>query len=597
MDIREYFKELKRRNVFKAALAYLVVAWIIVQVISIIFPVFNISQDLLKTIIIVLIVGFPVWLVFAWIYEVTPEGLKRTEDISRQDSITAETSNKFNKVIIGALVVAIILLSVNLYSNYSEGRALKDNESNHTEEVIPASKGKEKSIAVLAFDDMSPGKDHEYFSDGISDEILNLLAKIPDLKVISRTSSFYFKGKEATAQEIGQKLHVSHLLEGNVRKAGNTLRITAQLVNVADGSQIWSKTYDRKMEDVFKIQDEIADNVTSELKANLLGKEVRSNITDTEAYNFYLEAKQLLRQSTPESVENAEFLLRRSIKIDSTYAPAWILMSKIMMSKTLLFNSISIEKGTTKGISAAKKAIQIDPKNASAYAVLGRQQTFMWNGQQEAYKNVQKALHLEPDNIEVINTGALNKTFTGKTEKAVELYLKTKRLDPLNFNWELGFTYWMNGEFEKAEKEVRNSLLHMPNMGVAHSILSLILVYQEKYEEALIEAEKEPAPFFKLWSKCRALYGLGRYKEADAALEKLITQHSEDGSSNIAEIYAFRNKKDKAFEWLEKSYSYKNSDIYQILNFQAMKNLHGDPRWNGFIKKLPLPEDHGFHLD
>ena len=171
----------------------------------------------------------------------------------------------------------------------------------------------DKSIAVLAFENMSPDKNQEYFSDGISDEILNLLAKIPDLKVISRTSSFYFKDKNATVQEIGKKLHVSHLLEGNVRKAGNTVRVTAQLVNVKDGSQIWSETYDRKLDDIFKIQDEIATKVTSELKANLLGKELHSPKTDTKAYNLYLEAKQLYLQRSPESIDNAEKLIRQSI--------------------------------------------------------------------------------------------------------------------------------------------------------------------------------------------------------------------------------------------------------------------------------------------
>lgn len=319
--MKNIFQELQRRNVIKSALAYLVVAWLITQVIAILVPAFDLPASSLRTSIIVIIAGFPCWLIFSWVYEITPEGIKKTVAVDSEASVAPQTSNRLSQIIIAALGVAIVLLAYNIVNQkQSVSQPLATDELSAADTI-------DKSIAVLAFADMSPQKDQAYFSDGISEEILNLLAKIPDLKVISRTSSFSFKGKGLDIKKIGEELHVGHVLEGSIRKSGNTFRITAQLIDVNTGAHNWSETYDREMEDIFKIQDEIAAKVTEQLKVSILGTQLTSTPVNTDAYVLFLQATELYSQYSPESNTNAIQLIKKSIAIDSTYAPSWAILS------------------------------------------------------------------------------------------------------------------------------------------------------------------------------------------------------------------------------------------------------------------------------
>jgi len=295
----------------KSALAYLVVAWLLVQVMAIIIPTFELPTTYLRNFIPILSVGFPLWIVFSWTYEITPEGLRKTKSVHPEDSIARKTSNRLNYIILIGLVVVV---------GFFVGNTIYSTETAETQEAVVES-APEKSIAVLAFTDMSPEKDQEYFSDGISEEILNLLTKISDLKVISRTSSFSYKGKNINIKQIGKELNVSHILEGSIRKSGNTFRITAQLIDVATEAHIWSETYDRKIEDIFKVQDEIATRVTQQLKLSLTDTALISSPADTDAYNLYLQARQEDLLSTAENTINAIQLAKESVAIDSTYAP------------------------------------------------------------------------------------------------------------------------------------------------------------------------------------------------------------------------------------------------------------------------------------
>ncbi|MGM5469853.1 TPR end-of-group domain-containing protein [Flavobacteriaceae bacterium LMO-SS05] len=592
MNFNNYLKELKRRNVIKAALAYLVVAWIIIQVASTVLPTFGAPIYIIKTIIFILAIGFPFWLMFSWVYEITAEGIKKTVSVDHEDSIAPETSNRLNKIIIGGLVIAIVLLALNLYINTSTGPL-------EAKAIAETAVKTDKSIAVLAFADMSPEKDQEYFSDGISEEILNLLAKIPDLKVISRTSSFSFKGKEVTTAEIGKTLHVSHILEGSIRKSGNTFRITAQLINVSTGAHIWSETYDREMSDIFKIQDEIAAKVTQELKTTLLNPIAHAKTANTEAYSLFLQAKQLQTQRSPESTKNAEQIIKSSIAIDSTYAPAWALYSDIIKDQIYRYINIPMtQEDIAKGIGAAKKAIALDPNFPLGYTTLASLERASWNFT-EANTNINKALALAPDNPEVIREASRNAFQFGKLEENLSLDLKSLRLDPLNYTtyYNLGFDYWILKDYKNAEKHVQIYLLHYPGAISVHSVMSQIYLGQGEKVKALEELEKEPDPLWKLYCKSIIMYGIGDKKQADEALKQLIKGWGDSAWPNIASVYAFRGERDAAFKWLEKAYENRDGTILEILNYPEMENLWGDPRWNAFINKLGLPKDHGFHRD
>ena len=275
MKFKDYLNELQRRHVVKAGFAYLVIAWLIVQVISVLIPAFDLGQGFLKITIIILSIGFPIWLIIAWIYDFTPDGIKKTEDMVFDAKVSAKKNVRLNRIIIGALSIALILLIVNQVR-------MKETID---KQVMRASMLPDftSSIAVLAFDDMSPNKDQEYFSDGISEEILNHLTKYKELKVISRTSSFAYKGKDVTINMIGEELDVAYVLEGSVRKSGDTFRTTVQLIDTKDGKHLWSETFDRKIEDALFTQDEIASIVAKRLKLTLLREKVRLRKVDPRA--------------------------------------------------------------------------------------------------------------------------------------------------------------------------------------------------------------------------------------------------------------------------------------------------------------------------
>lgn len=590
--MKKFIHELQRRNVIKSAIAYLVVAWLITQVMSIIVPAFELPVSLLRTSIIVLLVFFPFWLIFSWVYEVTPDGIKKTGVDDSTDTIDPKISRLLNRIIIGALGIAIILLVFTLISR--EHTVLE----NKTDTEIASAETLDKSIAVLAFRDMSKENDQEYFSDGISEEILNLLAKIPDLKVISRTSSFSYKDKALTITQIGEELHVGYILEGSIRKSANTFRITAQLINAATGVHIWSETYDRNMEDIFKIQDEIAAKVTDQLKVSLLGVELASKEVNTDAYTLYLQAKQLYFQKTRESTENAIKLNLESIAIDSTYAPAWSLMSSLYYQAAIRFGITTIDDAIVQGKKASSKAIELDPDLVGGYLTLALFEHASWNFKERS-KLMDKAMLLNPNDPAVIYTQSDFASQSGNLDLAIELLLKTIELDPLRdwLHYNLGIFYWMNGELKKSEESYNHFLLLHPNVGIANNFMGQLQLTMGNPEKALIYIEKDADPFWTLYRKCMITYYEGKTEESNDLLKQLVADWGEVAWPNIADVYAFRGEKDEAFKWLDLAYKNKDSSLFETLNYPSMKNLWGDPRWNKFINKLGLPDDYGFHLD
>lgn len=313
MNARSFFTELKRRNVYKVAVAYAVVSWLLIQIATQVFPFFEVPDWAVRLVVLLLVLGFPVALVLSWAFEITPEGIKRESEIASNKSITRKTGRK-----IVAVTVALATIAAGMLAWQLAGPKFKAAARSQAENDNPPAP--EKSIAVLPFVNMSDEKANEYFSDGISEELLNLLAKIPQLQVPSRTSSFSFKGKEVEIPEIARQLHVANVLEGSVRKSGDQLRITVQLTRAARGYYLWSETYDRKMGDIFKIQDEIASEVVKQLKVSLLGEappKVRE--TDPKAYALYLQARQLGRQNTPEALTQSDALFRQLLEIDPRY--------------------------------------------------------------------------------------------------------------------------------------------------------------------------------------------------------------------------------------------------------------------------------------
>jgi TolB-like protein len=296
-----FIAELRRRNVLRVGAAYVAGAWLLIQVAQTLFPVFGLGDTAVRGVIVVLAIGLVPLLIFAWAFELTPEGLKRESEVDRSESITPQTGKKLDRVIMVVLALALGYFAFDkfvLAPQREEAVAEAARKEGRTESLVK-SYG-DKSIAVLPFVNMSADKDQEYFSDGISEELLNLLAKIPELRVISRSSAFSYKGKDVKLAQVARELNVAHILEGSVRKAGNKIRITAQLIEARSDTHLWSETWDRNLDDIFAIQDEISAAVVARLRVTLLDQPPRPRELDPEAYALYLQARHLGRQSTAE---------------------------------------------------------------------------------------------------------------------------------------------------------------------------------------------------------------------------------------------------------------------------------------------------------
>ncbi|MCW5515420.1 tetratricopeptide repeat protein [Muriicola sp. Z0-33] len=580
MNFNDYFNELKRRNVIKSAIAYLVVAWLVTQVLSIVLPAFGAPDYLLKWSLVLLAIGFPIWLSFAWVYEFTPEGLKKTIDVEPDQSISNKTGSRLNRLIITTLTLAIIVLLVDRF----------------TRDDAQVVEFGDKSIAVMAFADMSPKQDHEYFSDGISEELLNLLAKIPELKVISRTSSFSYKGKDAKATEIGDELKVSHILEGSIRKAGDMIRVTAQLINTNDGAHVWSHTYDRKLDGIFKIQDEIAAEVGKELKLSLLDDPLKSRVVDSEAYNLYLQARHLINQNTKDAYIEAEAKVKASIALDATYAASWRLLAGIYDTGTYNFSIYEPKEGIPLGLEAIKKAIAIDPDSGYAYATLASLQELAWDFEASA-KNMDKALDLLPNDGIILGTAA-NKTF-GDLDKSVDYLKKAIELDPLVYvnYFNLGHAYYRLNRLDEAEKAFQTFGLYYPNWEIYHFMITRIRLAQNRNDEALEAIEKEKHEFFSLYGRNFVLYALNRTEEADALFEVFLEKYSATDPANIADLYAFRGNYEASFKWLNRAFEVKDPVLIEALTYPSFKPMYSDSRWSNLIDKIGLPADHGYPMN
>ncbi len=423
--------ELKRRNVFRVAVLYGVVAWVLIQVVDVVMPRLGIPDWGVTLVIVLLVIGFPVAMIFAWAFELTPEGIKRTGDVDPEASITPDTGQKLNNMIIGVLGLAVAYL---LIDKFFLAGTPEPGTAHETVQVAEAPAL--TSIAVLPFADMSPDKDQEYFTDGISEELLNLLAKIPDFKVAGRTSSFAFKGKNDDLRIIGEKLGVATILEGSVRKQKDQIRVTAQLIKVDDGYHLWSETYDRRLDDVFAIQDEIATEVVGALKQTLLGEEDRAVIAsapktqNTEAYTAYLRGKHIMRLRNEENLYKALREFRHATEVDPQFAPAW---AGVANAYSLLANYGYRTDAEVLPLAkdAVEKALALDPNQGEAWAAKGLMLMQQRGKNQESIEVLEKAVRLSPSNAESVMWLAGELEAAHEYEKSIEAYEKAYAIDPL----------------------------------------------------------------------------------------------------------------------------------------------------------------------
>jgi TolB-like protein/class 3 adenylate cyclase len=450
----------------------------------------------------------------------------------------------------------------------------------------------EKSIAVMPFVNMSDDKSNDYFSDGISEELLNLLAKIPQLKVTARMSSFSFKGKELDIPEVARRLHVAHVLEGSVRKAGDQVRITAQLIHAADGFNLWSETYDRKLDDIFKIQDEVAGKVVKELKVTLLEPQPKSRTTDPKAYALYLQAKQLARQFTAEAFEKSDALYHQVLEIDPRYAPAWSELARNFINKAV-FGMVSSQEGLARAREVAEKALASDPDYAPAHAQLGNIAKLQ-NDDAGAANHYERALALDPTDLSVVGNAAdFLGVSLGRLDEGLALSEAVVRRDPVDTTslTNLGYYQRLSGRYDEAIASLRTGLSLNPGSGGAHFQLGVVLLLEGDAARALAEIEEETNEAYRMIGLPMAYHALGRKTDSDTALTALVAKYEKDGSYNIACVYAFRGDADQAFEWLDKALEYHDPRLTDIVTENLFDKIHSDPRWLPFLRKIGKAPD------
>jgi TolB-like protein/lipoprotein NlpI len=449
----------------------------------------------------------------------------------------------------------------------------------------------EKSIAVLPFANMSDDKANDYFSDGISEELLNLLAKIPQLKVTARVSSFSFKGKELDIPEIARRLGVAHVLEGSVRKAGDQVRITAQLIHAADGFHMWSETYDRKVDDIFKIQDEVAGKVVKELKLSLLEPPPKARTTDPKAYALYLQAKELARHMNAAAFEQSDAFYHQVLEIDPRYAPAWNGLAGNLVDKAD-DGIVSSAEGYARAREAAEKALAIDPDYAPTHARLGRIAMFE-NDFAGAANHFQRALALDPTDLDVLQDAAFFLFDLGRMDEAVALQQAVVRRDPVNTTslHYLGVYQRYSGRYDEAIAAFRTALSLNPGRGAVHFALGVALILRGDAAGALAEVEQETDEGWRMTGLPMAYHALGRKSDSDTALAALIAKHETDSSCDIAYVYAFRGEADQAFAWLDKAVAYHDPGLGEIVPQNLFDKIHSDPRWLPFVRKIGKAPD------
>ncbi|MBT8047873.1 MAG: tetratricopeptide repeat protein [Xanthomonadales bacterium] len=588
----QFFKELQQRNVFRVAIGYIVSSWLLVQVADLVLENIGSPDWVMQTIMLVMVLGFPVVVFFSWVYEVTPEGIKRESEIDRTQSTRHITGRKLDRAIVAVLVVALSYLA---YDKFVPGphRAPERAEGKQqlvTEPVLVAPDIKtepDNSVAVLPFVNMSSDEEQEYFSDGLAEELLNLLAKIPELHVAARTSSFSFKGKNLEITEIASRLKVAHVLEGSVRKHGDQLRITAQLIQADNGYHLWSETYDRQLDNIFEIQEEIAIAVVDALKIKLLGEAPKIRKTDLAAYQLFLEGQYLKRQISEDSLLKAIEAFKQAVEIDPAYAPAWAELadSYIWIGASEKF---SREEGHALADQAIATAISLDPEYAFAYYVRGISWIFSKKEFNRGIEDFNYALELEPDNaffIAAIGKGAF---VTGQFERAITQYKAALALEPVvpEFYWFIGKAYLSSGRLDEAEASFRKLLDLSPDAyGSLDLWETLFLKGDLEAALALLDAFDDLAAPLSITH-----YALGNSGKADEHLAKLIDYDSDSNPFSIARVYGYRGEKDKTFEWL--NVMVENSSYFPIfiLGDPALRSVHSDLRWPPFLEKLGLLE-------
>src|SRR5436190_3498619 len=582
-----FFSELKRRNVYKVAAAYAVVGWLIVQVATQVFPFFEIPNSAVRFVVLLVILGFPIGVMIAYAFQSTPEGVKRTAvaDAAREHSR--------GKAWIYIVIVGVFL-SIGLFflGRYTAGNATPRHDASPAR-TEAATATPQKSIAVLPLLNESGDPHDEYFSDGLSEELIAALAQINGLKVIGRSSSFRFKDRHEEPKAIGEKLGVSTLLEGTVRKQDDRVRIVAELINAADGIELWTRTFDRELKDIFAVQEEIARAVAESLKVTLLGSQdrpaQRGAPSNVEAHNAYLQGHFHFQRRNLEDYRKAVGYFDQAIQLDPDYAlacaersEAWTFIGDLTGQR---------EPAWSKARSDAERAVAIAPALAEARAALGWVRFFVDWKFTEGLSELKRAKEFSPSNPTANDLLARVILYLGRLDEAERQARHAVELDPLSViaQGNLARVLLFAGKLDEADAAARKAAELQPTSASSHRWQVVAAVLRGDGATALREAQLEPDESYRRFELALAQQIQGDRQAADAALADLIANGRDQLAYQIAEVYAVRGEKDKAFEWLQIAFDNHDTGMLALLVDPLLRGFRDDSRYKNLLAKLGLP--------
>jgi adenylate cyclase len=512
------------------------------------------------------------------------------------------------------LAAAVVLVSLLFGWWYRSTRNRQNASASSANEVAaaPAKAADQKSVAVLPFVNLSDDKGSEYFSDGVSEELLTVLQKIPGMHVAARTSAFSFKGKNATAQEIGEKLGVAHLVEGSVRKAGDSVRIAARLTRADNGEELWSENYTRDLKDVFAVQNELAETIVAQLRGQLTGGAVASadrekiqaevqaaekgGTRNIEAHQYYLQGRFFENRHSEKGAREALAAYEHAVALDPGFALAWAGVA----SEHLWLSAFATEGGQKEfnahlatAREGAARALSIEPNLTNGLlnrATIETNFDFNWNA---AAESVNRALALAPADPNALIAAANLEIARGKMDRGIELFRRAVALDPVNAQARsfLAFNLALTKQFPEAKSEYARVVELNPSAPWAHAGLGMAYLLDGKFEEAATEAQADAGEWARLLIVSCARWAQKRVEESDATLAELTKNDAETAAYQIAEVYAYRNEKDRAFEWLERARGQRDPGLASLRKDPLLTNLHDDPRWNAFLRTMGLADD------
>jgi len=601
------FNELKRRNVFRMGIAYVVVAWVLLQAIDFALDLISAPNWVLQVFFIAALVGLPIVLIVSWVFEMTPEGIKLESEIDRSQSVTQSTGHKLDRTIITFLAFAVVLLLAERFiMTESVPVSATAAEVVVEQPVVPhqASDNAVRSVAVLPFVNMSSDPEQEYFSDGLSEELLNRLAQNDNLRVAARTSSFQFKGQNQDIGEIGRQLKVDHVLEGSVRKSSNRLRITAQLIRVDSGYHLWSETYEREMDDVFAIQDDISLAISKALELELGTATPVSNNKPTEnleAYQLYLQARYFLAKRGGDNILKSIELFKQATNLDESFSEAWSGMSYAYGLATVYTRKISSSLASDLALEAARKAIEMDPENAEAYMALARTLGHKDRDIVDALENFEKALLLAPNNVDIINMYGDFLIHNGDFEKALEMEWRAIELDPLaavHYS-DLAFLMLLLQRNEEALEAAQTSARLAPESYDRLEPLIVVLIRLGKYERAKelmnMATDKLAAdPGYVSYWWCTLYYHQGDRENLRKQLNQRLESAAQSDDYYPYSVTAFfalwLDGVEAAIPLYEKSYEEREGLLGWPEFFYLPEDVSDNPAWTAFWQKPGLAE-------